>query len=96
MKQALIAARQSAIYALATQAEIALLDPSPQGNTGPQIVCGFRALLDGYVATVAAAHTSSRDTYALRDLPASEKESYERAVHAVRILEQVYPLAVSI
>lgn len=96
MLQSLVVARRSTIFALATQAEIALLDPSPQSNTGSRMVCGFRALLDGYIKSVMESHTSSNATYALRDLPVDERESYERALHAIRILEQVYPIATAV
>lgn len=55
-----------------------------------RMIAGVRPLVEAFEASVMAAHTSSARGYAMGDLPKEQKEAYDRAGHALRLLDALY------
>lgn len=77
------------IRSLAEQAEALVLDPKP-GDRVEGVINAMGEALTAYESLVKATHTSSSAYYAFDDLAINEKNDYNRAKHAVQVLQRLH------
>ena len=89
IKERLVAFRKSMIAGLARDAQAALLDSAPE--TDPKkAVAGFDAALRTWRYLLSQSHSSTHESYALKDLGREEAMDYEAARHAIAMLVKLY------